>query len=404
MNILVLYHENISRRFPDHYRLPFFRFLKEWGHRVCFIGFRDDIVHPLLESETAFLPKRRSNALFQIHKELIGNVRDIRTASAHFFQQGFSPDVVISFNYPVLIQMGQWLAKQKGIPHVVHIGGLMAEGLMAMGEIVHKFRGLAALIVRNYQLNRANQIWVMSDEMKRYFSNYVSTKKLRVWPSAVSAKRHPDEYRSRVHEIRKKLGLPENARLMVYIGTLASSRDLGFVLEVTRLVVEEIPEARIVFFGYSPQTKDLQLLKEKSKSMGLDHYVLFHPPVPEKELPYFIKIAEVGISPFKPTFVFRHNSPLKLLEYLKAGVPVVGTNIPDQRMVIEESGSGFLTDWDERAYAGALIRMFALSSSDREKMGIKGYEWVRNERDIELQTKRVDKWLKALTAKQACGQ
>lgn len=397
MRILILYHENVSRRFPEHYRLPFLRYLKDWGHEIRFVGFRDDISQPLLDHETAFLPKRRAKTVLHIPGEVFGNHKDLKSVIRHFNHQGFVPEAVISFNYPALIQMGRRISKQHQIPHFVHIGHLMAEELKEMEALVQKVRGAAALMVRKRQLHDASQVWVMSEEMRHYFSGSVGRERLKVWPSAVSTDRHPDEYRRKVTEIRAQLGLAEDARVMIYIGTLARSRDLGFVLRVVKRVVEALPEARMVFLGYSPESEDLSLLQEQSRALGVNQYVLFHPPVPEDELPFYIKIAEVGLSPFKPTFILRHNSPLKLMEYMKAGIPVVGTNIPDQKEVIESSGGGFLTDWDDAAYSRAIMRMLSMSSEDRIDMGLRGYAWVRENRDIKKLTKELESWVREKT-------
>lgn len=51
-------------------------------------------------------------------------------------------------------------------------------------------------------------------------------------------------------------------------------------------------------------------------------------PRPYAELPRYLKGFDVGIIPFKPVEVARKADPIKLYEYLAAGLPVVATDIP----------------------------------------------------------------------------
>ena len=47
------------------------------------------------------------------------------------------------------------------------------------------------------------------------------------------------------------------------------------------------------------------------------------------ELPGYCKASQVGLIPFVSSDLTRHCNPLKLPEYLSAGLPVVTTDIPE---------------------------------------------------------------------------
>lgn len=51
-------------------------------------------------------------------------------------------------------------------------------------------------------------------------------------------------------------------------------------------------------------------------------------PRPYEELPNYLALADVGLLPYTPSAFNRASFPLKLLEYLAAGLPVVATDLP----------------------------------------------------------------------------
>lgn len=75
--------------------------------------------------------------------------------------------------------------------------------------------------------------------------------------------------------------------------------------------------------------------------------------------------ADIGIVPLLPCRFNEAKSWLKALEYMTLGIPVVATDLPEQRLLIEHGVSGFLADTPE-AFAGyvqELVNSVALRQS-----------------------------------------
>src|SRR5262249_26026075 len=82
--------------------------------------------------------------------------------------------------------------------------------------------------------------------------------------------------------------------------------------------------------------------------------VLLLGPRPYKTLPAYLKGIDVATIPFLMNELTRNADPIKLYEYLAAGLPVVSTDMPQVRRfqdVIEIAGS---VDEFEQAVARAL--------------------------------------------------
>jgi len=392
-NILVLYHEDISRRFPAHYRKPFCKFLPDKGFKVRMVYFDASADAPTVDGEKIRLPVTKSRSLHRIPQEYFKTSARVLDAARLLEQDGFRPDLVISFNNPILLKAGQRIADAAGAKHVVHIGHLFCESKMRCPSLVEKAKGYSSVLVRNRILRRADQVWLMSEEMRSYFASMLPVDKLKVWPSAVDVRSEPKHYRGRRQEIRDELDLAEGVPALLYIGTLSKQRDLALVLDAMRLVLRQRPDAALIFLGYSPASDDLALLQAHAASLEIADNVVFHPPVDEDELPYYAAACDIGISPFKPNFIFRHNSPLKLLEYMNAGIPVAVSTNPEQVTIMAKCSAGRIFDWTPESFAACLLELIEFSPEERHKLGNRGFQWVRDNRDVKLLTNEMVTWL-----------
>ena len=87
--------------------------------------------------------------------------------------------------------------------------------------------------------------------------------------------------------------------------------------------------------------------------------------------------ARVGMLLLYPTEYYLDAYPTKLYEYMAAGVPVVGSDLPLVRQVIDESGCGLAVDpLDVDAVAGA-VRWLLTHPDEAEAMGRRGQAAVR---------------------------
>jgi glycosyltransferase involved in cell wall biosynthesis len=77
--------------------------------------------------------------------------------------------------------------------------------------------------------------------------------------------------------------------------------------------------------------------------LGADRAEVFPWQKAPPELYRLMARADVGIVPLDPAEPFnRAKSWLKALEYVSMGIPVVATDLPEQRMLLGETGAGFV--------------------------------------------------------------
>jgi glycosyltransferase involved in cell wall biosynthesis len=129
--------------------------------------------------------------------------------------------------------------------------------------------------------------------------------------------------------IREKLGLAGNTPIIVYTGGYIPGRGLHNLVSSATYLDKGV----LVFIGWG-------VLEEKLKSMvkekGLEKKVIFTEPVPPNELVSFIRSANLGVVIYQYTSLNNYYAcPNKLYEYIHAGLPVVSSNFPGLREIVD---------------------------------------------------------------------
>jgi glycosyltransferase involved in cell wall biosynthesis len=140
----------------------------------------------------------------------------------------------------------------------------------------------------------------------------------------------------------------------VYVGNVAAYR-IDFAL--LRAVVEAGIE--LVLVG-AVGLGDVEALPEDARALLAHEAVTSVGSQPHHVLPDFLAHCDVALIPFAVNDHTRGSLPLKLWEYLAAGLPVVATDLPNLRAAAESDAAGalVLTDSPE-AFAAAVQRAAA---------------------------------------------
>ncbi|MEY2471858.1 MAG: hypothetical protein QOK28_1187 [Actinomycetota bacterium] len=148
-------------------------------------------------------------------------------------------------------------------------------------------------------------------------------------------------------------GLPEGP-FAIYIGVVQERVDLALLAAASRVLP-------VVVAGHA----DDAIAKELS-----DIGVSFVGPVAPADVPALLRAAAVGLLPHRVDQLTTSMSPMKVLEYLAAGLPVAATPVPltvaSDRVVV---ASG------DDAYASAVRDALALGCLDHPDPAVTGFSW-----------------------------
>lgn len=135
---------------------------------------------------------------------------------------------------------------------------------------------------------------------------------------------------------------------------------LDTVLEAADLLRRRLPHAELHLYTEGDPARF-------SGHPGVHH----HRPVPHAELPAVLATMDVALCLYRPmpySPAGFYNSPLKLFDYLAAGLPVVASPLGQIAEVVEDGVVGLLVADDPAAVADALARL-AEDEVTRRRMG-----------------------------------
>jgi glycosyltransferase involved in cell wall biosynthesis len=203
------------------------------------------------------------------------------------------------------------LAPVMGFPYVA----------VAQGSDVHQYLHMAgrrSKIVAT--VNESAKTITRSAELARLlFEAHVEKNKLEVIYNGVETDVF---YPGNAQIAREKLGLPVNAKIILYIGNLLPVKNPGLALEsFGRLVSESQAPAdlRLVFIGQGALEREL---RGNAESMGISAQILFVGAQPPAQVAEYLRAADVLCLPSD-----NEGLPNVLLEALACGKPVVATRV-----------------------------------------------------------------------------
>lgn len=150
-----------------------------------------------------------------------------------------------------------------------------------------------------------------------------------------------------VAPLKQELAIPENAVVLGSVGALSKVKGYDILLKAFQIVVATAPNVYLLIVGDGPERQTLQTL---ARALGVEPRVRFLGAQPMIERLYPIFDLFVSSSRVE-------GLPTVLLESIAAGVPVVATDIPGSREIIENNVTGLLAPpEDPEALAGVLLQ------------------------------------------------
>jgi glycosyltransferase involved in cell wall biosynthesis len=131
-------------------------------------------------------------------------------------------------------------------------------------------------------------------------------------------------------QLRKRLGIEDHARLIVYLGLLAEYQGTDHLLEAMQRIRARFDDVYLLLMGFP----GVDYYQAKAEALGVRDRVIFTGRVPYEEAPQHLALGEVALAP-KLSLT---ESAGKLLNYMAAGLPVVAFDTPVAREYLGAHG------------------------------------------------------------------
>ena len=160
--------------------------------------------------------------------------------------------------------------------------------------------------------------------------------------------------------------LAQDRPIVLYLGGLMGGRGLEQLVDA--MAVVDGPQLVLLGDGQLAEP-----LRARAMALGIGDRVHLLPPVPPDEVVAHAASADVGVSPIVPSCLnYRYSLPNKLFQYMAAGIPVVASDFPQVRDVVESSGAGIVADTTRPAAIAAAIERVLSDPENARRMGERG--------------------------------
>jgi glycosyltransferase involved in cell wall biosynthesis len=187
----------------------------------------------------------------------------------------------------------------------------------------------------------------------------------------------------------------DGRRVVLYLGRIARSRRSDFLLDVAEQLRAHKPDVLLVIAGDAPSDDEMAWMRSEIARRNLDGHVLLTGWLPQRTALGYAVRAEVGLSPIPRGTLFDVSSPTKLVEYLALGIPSVANDIPDQKLVIDESGAGLCVPMEAAPFADAVLRLLNDDALVAE-FALRGPPYVKSHRTYDILGNNVAKTYKKI--------
>ena len=136
-------------------------------------------------------------------------------------------------------------------------------------------------------------------------------------------------------ESKKKLGLPEDRKIILSVRRLVYKNGIGTLIEAAPLVAKNHPDVLFIVAGKGPSRK---LIEDRIKELQIEDNIKLTGFVPDELLPTYYDAADYFLLPSASG----EGLPLVLLEAMACGLPVIATTVGGTPEIVTHQKNGIL--------------------------------------------------------------
>jgi len=208
--------------------------------------------------------------------------------------------------------------RRRSIPWILEVNAPLADEEA-------EFRGLRwrwlTHVIERWCLRKADQVFVVSGALRNWaMEEGTHPDRVATLANGVDRERFHPQIDGRFH--REELGFGPDDIVVTFSGSLKPWHGGDVLLDAFEQVQKSDPRVRLLYVGDGPERKPLQ---KRCRKHGIEG-VVFTGAVPHDRVPEFLAASDVLVAPYLPHDKF-YFSPLKVLEYLAAGRPVLASDV-----------------------------------------------------------------------------
>ncbi len=253
-------------------------------------------------------------------------------------------------------------AREEKIPGVLEVNAPALEEAVGTHRI---FNRAEAEDVTMRAFRAATVITTVSRELAHIIGEHPSARnKIHIVPNAIN----PVRFEHAVPALQRA----HRAFVIGFVGALRPWQGLTSLLHAFQVLVDPLPQAQLVIVGEGPEREPLE---REIAARSLGSKVALLGALPPHHIPGVLASLDVAVAPY-PALARFYLSPLKVFEYMAAGLPVVASRVGQVGDLIEHGVSGLLVPPGNTMALAETLFELAQSPERRRKLGAAAREKV----------------------------
>lgn len=261
--------------------------------------------------------------------------------------------------YSLWSSAGMAYARATDVPGLLEVNAPLIEEQAEYRELVDR---AGAVAVAKQIFEAATALVAVSDDVASYLEGYpVARGRVHVVPNGVDPARfHPG--------VRPALSCSPDVFRVGFVGSLKPWHGLDVLVHAFASLYSQDSGTRLVIVGDGPERNSMGAhltahgLLDATDSPG---------QVAPEEVPAWLACMDVAVAPY-PDLNGCYFSPLKVFEYMAAGLPVVASRIGQLTRLIEDEVNGFLCPPADTHSLAARLNRLRTHPGLRAKLGAAG--------------------------------
>jgi glycosyltransferase involved in cell wall biosynthesis len=355
-----------------NFRASLIRELRKHGFSVTAIAPQDEYSPRIADTGALYIPLPMDNSGTNPFKDL-GLFMSLR----RIFKRE-RPACVLSFTIKPNLYAAL-AARSLGIPTVSNISGL--------GTVFIKQNWVTAVVRLLYRggLKAASTVFFQNPDDRDYFiqERLVSAAKTQLVPGS--------GIDTNVYKPARTAGGANGGLRFLLLGRILWDKGVGEYVEAAMSLGKRYRNCEFMLMGFVGAINATAITTLKINEWESSGAIKYVPPTDDVRTE--IAKADCVVLPS-----YREGTPRSLLEAAAMGKPIITTDVPGCRQVVEDGRTGFLVKVRDSAdLAAKMERMIHLPASEREAMGMRGRDKMISEFDERLVLNRYLQAVKDLT-------
>ena len=242
-------------------------------------------------------------------------------------------------------------------------------------SIWNRAERLNDLFIGRENLKEADKIIAVSSATKNYVVDLgADPSKVELLRNGVDLERFKP-IPGAMEAIRKKIGIPQNARVVVTVRRLVYKNGIDTLIESARIAIKSDPMLVFLVIGKGP---DLNEIRTQIDQFGIGNSFRLVGFVSDENLPLYYNAADFFVLPSKSG----EGLPLVALEAMACGLPVIATNVGGIREIVSADFGRLIEPNNPERMAETIVDFSRMEFGDLKKDLVnivkQKYNWDQN--------------------------